>query len=74
MHHFHCRSNDNQFPEGALIQYGVAEAWKVKAAAIGRTKPTRALKPADNKKNDDGRLPDTIKELMGNKSTLNVKY
>lgn len=48
-----------------MIRYGAPEPWKAKAAAIGRTKPTRAPKPADKKhKKNDGRPPDTIKDLM----------
>ncbi len=70
MHHLHCRSYDNQFPGGELIRYGVAELWKAKAAAIGRTKPTRAPKPADKQcKKNDGRPPNTVKELMGKPAT-----
>jgi hypothetical protein len=48
-----------------LIRYGAAEPWKAKAAAIGRTKPTRAPNPeAKKRKKNDGRPPDTIKELL----------
>ncbi|KIJ90223.1 hypothetical protein K443DRAFT_126556, partial [Laccaria amethystina LaAM-08-1] len=51
--------------KGALIRYGAAEPWKAKAAAIGRTKPTRAPNPeAKKRKKNDGRPPDTIKELL----------
>jgi hypothetical protein len=51
---------------GTLIRYGAPEPWKAKAAAIGRTKPTRAPKPADKqRKKNDGRPPDTVKELLG---------
>ena len=52
--------------EGTLIRYGEAEPWKVVAAKIGRTKPTRAVKRGEGKrqKKNDGRPPDTIKELL----------
>jgi hypothetical protein len=59
----------NYFSEGIPIRYRRPEAWKVIAAEIGRTKPTRAEKPNEKKrKKNDGRPPDTIKELL-NKST-----
>ena len=49
----------------APIRYGIAEPWKVKAAEIGRTKPTCAPKPDEKKrKKNDGRLPDTVNELL----------
>ena len=48
-----------------MIRYGAAEPWKATAAAIGRTKPTRAPNPeAKKRKKNDGRPPDTIKELL----------
>lgn len=51
--------------EGIPIRYRRPEAWKVTAAEIGRTKPTRSAKPDDKKrKKNDGRPPDTIKELL----------
>lgn len=51
--------------EGIPIRYRRPEAWKVTAAEIGRTKPTRAAKPGEKKrKKNDGRPPDTIKELF----------
>jgi hypothetical protein len=59
----------NYFSEGIPIRYRRPEAWKVIAAEIGRTKPTCAEKPNEKKrKKNDGRPPDTIKELL-NKST-----
>ncbi|KIJ93842.1 hypothetical protein K443DRAFT_111442, partial [Laccaria amethystina LaAM-08-1] len=59
----------NYFSEGIPIRYRRPEAWKVIAAEIGRTKPTHAEKPNEKKrKKNDGRPPDTIKELL-NKST-----
>lgn len=49
-----------------MIRYGAPEPWKAKAAAIGRTKPTRAPKPAEKqRKKNDGRPPDTVNELIG---------
>ncbi|KIK04782.1 hypothetical protein K443DRAFT_4324 [Laccaria amethystina LaAM-08-1] len=55
--------------KGIPIRYRQPEAWKVIAAEIGRTKPTCAEKPNEKKrKKNDGRPPDTIKELL-NKST-----
>jgi hypothetical protein len=51
--------------EGIPIRYRRPEAWKVTAAEIGRTKPTRTAKPGEKKrKKNDGRPPDTIKELF----------
>ena len=51
--------------DGAPIRYGIAEPWKVKAAEIGRTKPTCAPKPDEKKrKKNDGRPPDTVNELL----------
>ncbi|KAF9032059.1 hypothetical protein BJ165DRAFT_1358081 [Panaeolus papilionaceus] len=52
--------------EGAPIRYGDAEPWKVIAAHIGRTKKSRAPDPAEGKKRkrNDGRPPDTAKELL----------
>ena len=51
--------------EGIPTRYGEAEPWKVQANKIGRTKPTRAGKPEDQKrKKNDGRPPDTIKDLL----------
>ena len=51
--------------EGIPIRYRRPEAWKVTAAEIGRTKPTHAGKPGEKKrKKNDGRPPDTIKELF----------
>lgn len=59
----HLRTNN--FPEGIPIRYRRPEAWKVTAAEIGRTKQTRAGDPAEKKrKKNDGRPPDTIKELL----------
>ena len=53
------------FLGGVLIRYGAAEPWKATAAAIGRTKPTQAPKPADKQRQkNDGRPPDTIKDLI----------
>ena len=51
--------------EGIPIRYRWPEAWKVTAAEIGRTKPTCVAKPGEKKrKKNDGRPPDTIKELF----------
>jgi len=53
--------------EGILIRYGAPEPWKAKAAAIGYTKPTQALKPDEKKhQKNDGQPPDTAKELLDN--------
>ncbi|KAF9030656.1 hypothetical protein BJ165DRAFT_1358700 [Panaeolus papilionaceus] len=51
--------------EGTPIRYGDAEPWKVIASHLGRTKKTRG-EPADSKKRkrNDGRPPDTAKELL----------
>lgn len=53
------------------IRYGQAEPWKVIAHYIGRTKPSRAPQPQDEKRRkNDGRPPDTAKELLkGTKRT-----
>lgn len=51
---------------GVPIRYGAPEYWKVKAATIGRTKPSRAPQPDEKRrKKNDGRPPDTVKELFG---------
>jgi hypothetical protein len=43
----------------------MAEPWKVQANKFGRTKPTRAGNADDQKKKkNDGRPPDTIKDLL----------
>ena len=50
---------------GIPIRYGAPEPWKAKAAAISRTKPSRAPKPDEKKrKKNDGRPPDTVNELL----------
>jgi len=55
---------------GIPIRYGAPEPWKAKAVAIGRTKPSRAPKLDDKKrKKNDGRPPDTIKDLLLNTAT-----
>ncbi|KAF8886874.1 hypothetical protein CPB84DRAFT_1535529 [Gymnopilus junonius] len=52
--------------EGKLIRYGQAEPWKVIQQKIGRTKKSRAKDLVEKKqKKNDGRPPDTIKELLG---------
>lgn len=54
---------------GVPIRYGRAEPWKVIAQQIGQTKPSRAPKPEESKrKKNDGRPPDTAKELLGKSS------
>jgi len=50
---------------GAKVRYGQSEPWKKTAIKIGRTKPSRASRP--EKKKNDGRPPDTSKELLGKK-------
>ncbi|EDR15479.1 uncharacterized protein LACBIDRAFT_321327 [Laccaria bicolor S238N-H82] len=56
----------NKSIEGKPICYGKAERWKIVKENIGQTKPTCSGKPADKKrKKNDGRLPDTNKELLG---------
>jgi len=51
--------------EGVPIRYGQPEPWKVVAAQIGRTKPTRATQSQEKRrKKNDGRPPDTIKDLV----------
>jgi hypothetical protein len=56
------------FLEGVPIRYGQPEPWKAIAQQIGRTKPSRAPKPETRKrKANDGRPPDTSRELLGSK-------
>src|SRR4051812_44539439 len=58
-------SYSQTFEEGAPIRYGQAEPWKKVANAIGRTKPTRAPEKQRSKRyTNDGRPPDTLKELL----------
>jgi hypothetical protein len=55
---------------GVPIRYGQPERWKLVAEQIGRTKPNRAPDAADRKrKKNDGRPPDTSKELLNLKQT-----
>jgi len=50
---------------GVPIRYGAGERWKKIALEIGRTKPSRAPDSAAKKrKKNDGRPPDTSKELV----------
>lgn len=50
---------------GVPIRYGQSERWKFVADQIGRTKPSRAPDVADRRrKKNDGRPPDTAKELL----------
>ena len=62
---------------GVPIRYGAPEPWKTKAATLGHTKPSRAPNPEEKRrKKNDGRPPDTIKELFGrqnNKKFLREK-
>lgn len=59
---------------GTLIRYGQPEPWKVIAQQIGRTKPSRAPDPQENRqKKNDGRPPDTSKELLSTKTKLPTK-
>jgi hypothetical protein len=56
------------FIEGIPIRYGQPEPWKVIAQQLGRTKPSRAPQPeAKKRKKNDGRPPDTSRELLGPK-------
>ena len=58
---------------GVPIRYGAPEYWKTKAAAIGRTKPSRAPKPEEKRrKKNDGCPPDTMKELLGHPKSRKV--
>ncbi|KAF9533317.1 hypothetical protein CPB83DRAFT_903260 [Crepidotus variabilis] len=51
--------------KGDPTRYGKPEPWKEKKEIYGRTKPSRAPDPATKKrKQNDGRPPDTIKELV----------
>lgn len=50
-------------PEGIPIRYGRDEPWKVKAEQYGYTKPSRHR--GEKEKQNDGRPPDTAKELLG---------
>jgi hypothetical protein len=53
--------------DGTLIRYGKAEPGKAIAQQIGRTKPSRAPEPEESRrKKNDGRPPDTSKELLAN--------
>lgn len=53
------------FLGGVPIRYGAPEYWKTKAVALGRTKPSRAPQPEEKRrKKNDGRPPDTAKELL----------
>jgi hypothetical protein len=45
----------------------------MKAATLGRTKPSRAPKPEEKqRKKNDGRPPDTVKELLGHPKSKKV--
>jgi hypothetical protein len=58
--------------EGSKIRYGQAEPWKVTAAHIGRTKPSRAPQPDEKKrKKNDGRPP-TAPEIQ--QDTQEIDY
>jgi hypothetical protein len=55
------------------IRYGAPEYWKTKAATLGRTKPSRAPNPEEKRrKKNDGRPPDTVKELLGHPNSKKV--
>lgn len=58
---------------GVPLRYGEAERWKRIAATTGRTKTSRAaVKSGDKKrKRNDGRPPDTSKELLSTKKQKN---
>ncbi|KAF8173113.1 hypothetical protein BJ912DRAFT_859605, partial [Pholiota molesta] len=57
--------------KGQPIRYGTAEPWKVLAEKLGTTKPSRADNPENKKrKKNDGRPPDTVKELMKDKKNM----
>jgi hypothetical protein len=52
--------------EGTPIRYGQPEPWKVIIQQIGRSKPSRAPNPEKrHRKKNDGRPPDTSRELLG---------
>jgi hypothetical protein len=54
--------------EGVPIRYGQPEPWKAIAQQIGRTKPSRTPQStAQKRKKNDGRPPDTSRELLGHK-------
>ena len=56
------------------IRYGAPEYWKVKAATLGRTKPSRAPNPEEKRrKKNDGRPPDTVKELLGQTNSKDIE-
>jgi hypothetical protein len=56
--------------KGNPIKYGEREPWKKTKQRIGRTKPSRAPDTAAAKrKKNDGRPPDTIKDLLLRKPT-----
>lgn len=51
--------------EGIPTRYGQAERWKLTAERIGCTKPSRAPEAAAKRRQkNDGRPPDTSKELL----------
>ena len=59
---------------GTLIGYGQPEPWKAIAQQIGQTKPSRAPDPQENhQKKNDGRPPDTSKELLSMKTKSPTK-
>lgn len=59
---------------GAPIRYGEAEPWKKIAAKIGRTHPVRAPGARESRrKKNDGRAPDTNKELTAIKVQKSTK-
>ena len=56
--------------DGGLIRYGKPEPWKAIAQQIGHTKPFRAPdRDGGRQKQNDGRPPDTSKELLSGSET-----
>lgn len=59
---------------GTLTRYGKARRWTIMKERIGRTKPSRAPDKSDSKRTrNDGRPPDTVKELLGAQSKRGKK-
>jgi hypothetical protein len=73
----YIKANMYSLSEGALTRYGQAERWKMVKKLYGTTKTTRSGNPNNTKrKKNDGRPPDTAKELLilkSNKKQLNLK-
>lgn len=58
---------------GTPIRYGQPEPWKAIKLQIGRTKSSRASQPGKSRGKNDGRPPDTSKELLSKKGKSSQK-